>query len=259
MNDAASVANEIWRPLSYLGLTHPFFDIDSHLVLQTWVILAILLVMAGIIRFVLKKRTSMVRRAALMMTESLMSLIDQALGSFQFNHFAFIGSIFIFLLLCNIISIVPWLEEPTRDLNTTLAIAIISFLYKEYFTLKTHGLFGYIKTYCEPFALMIPLAMLGRLASILSLSFRLFGNIAGGAIIMQMYFSTAESSAVFEAVGLLSGLHFIILLFFGLFEGFIQAFVFTMLSVTYLSIALQPEEEEEHTHHKQIPQPEGNA
>lgn len=247
MNNAAA-ASEMWRPFLRLGFTHPFFDIDLHLVLYTWIVIGMLICFALAIRCVLANNTSIFRRAALFMVESLMSLTEQALGQLQFNHFAFIGSLFIFIFLCNILSLFPWLEEPTRDINTTLSLALISFLYKEYFTFKTHGLLGYIKTYCEPFAIMIPLALLGRLATVLSLSFRLFGNISGGAIIMQMYFYAAESWAVFEGIGLFSGLHFIIILFFGLFEGFIQAFVFTMLSLTYLSIALQPEEEEGHGH-----------
>jgi len=86
---------------------------------------------------------------------------------------------------------------------------------------------------------MLPLNIVGKIASILSISFRLFGNIFGGVTIAALYYNTIEGSWLGESFGLLSGINFLITLFFGLFEGFLQAFVFTMLTVTYLSIALQ--------------------
>ena len=70
----------------------------------------------------------------------------------------------------------------------------------------------------------------------------LFGNIYGGAMIGSIYQHAIEGSVTFETAGLISGLNFVILAFFGLFEGFLQAFVFAMLSLTYLSIAIQKEE-----------------
>jgi F-type H+-transporting ATPase subunit a len=70
------------------------------------------------------------------------------------------------------------------------------------------------------------------------MSFRLFGNIFGGATISNIYFGAIKGSFVLETLGLFSGINIIITLFFGLFEGFLQAFVFTMLSLTYLSIAM---------------------
>ena len=165
------------------------------------------------------------------------------MGSLIFPHFAFVTSIFLFILFCNIISIVPWMEEPTQNLNTTLALGITSFLYVQFNGLRAHGIKGYLKEYTEPFFIMAPLHVIGKLASIVSMSFRLFGNIFGGAIITGMYMNLIKRYVILEIVGLGMGLNFVILFFFGLFEGFLQAFVFTMLSLTYLSIAIAHEEQ----------------
>jgi F-type H+-transporting ATPase subunit a len=88
---------------------------------------------------------------------------------------------------------------------------------------------------------MFPLNVIGKLASIISISFRLFGNIFGGAIISRIYFGVIEGSLIGEMIGLFSGINFLIMLFFGLFEGALQAFVFSMLTLTYLSMSIQGE------------------
>jgi F-type H+-transporting ATPase subunit a len=81
------------------------------------------------------------------------------------------------------------------------------------------------------------------LATIISISFRLFGNIFGGSIISEIWFGFLGKSIFFELGGILTGVNFLVLGFFGMFEAFLQAFVFTMLTLTYLSIGIQHEEE----------------
>jgi F-type H+-transporting ATPase subunit a len=88
---------------------------------------------------------------------------------------------------------------------------------------------------------MLPLNVIGKLATVVSISFRLFGNIFGGSIISSIYFNAIQGRFLLELIGLISGINLIMVLFFGIFEGFLQAFVFSMLSLTYLSIALQGE------------------
>jgi F-type H+-transporting ATPase subunit a len=86
---------------------------------------------------------------------------------------------------------------------------------------------------------MLPLNVIGKLSSIISISFRLFGNIFGGAIITKLYFGAIGGSIILELLGLLSGLNFLIVAFFTLFEGLLQAFVFAMLTLTYLALSTQ--------------------
>ncbi len=220
----------------FLGYEHPFLMINTDTILYTWVVLALLLIMLIPIRWIVKK-SGIARFLTLSFVQSLIDLVNQAITPFSFAHFSFIATIFCFILVCNIISIVPWIEEPTTDLNTTLALGIISFVYIQAAAIKTHGLWAYIKDYFAPFFIMLPLNLVGKFATIISISFRLFGNIFGGSIITSIYLSAIKGSFIYETVGLPFGI--IIAIFFTIFEGFLQAFVFAMLSLTYLSIALQ--------------------
>jgi F-type H+-transporting ATPase subunit a len=231
--------------LSWLGLDHPFFNLNSTTVLHTWIILGIIAISLSLIRYFLTKKDSIVRYMVVEFVASFLDMCEQTLGSYYtFGHFAFITSIFIFILLCNIIVIVPWMEEPTKDLNTTIALGLITFIYTQIYAIKAHGFGAYIKEYFQPIFLMFPLHVLGKIASVVSIAFRLFGNIFGGAIISHIYFGAIEGSIMYETLGLLSGGNFLIVIFFGIFEGFLQAFVFTMLALTYLSIALTAEPED---------------
>ena len=85
----------------------------------------------------------------------------------------------------------------------------------------------------------MPLNVVGKLATVVSLSFRLFGNIFGGFLISQIYFTAIEGSFWLELGGIITGINLILKVFFCLFEGYLQAFVFTMLTLTYLAIAMQ--------------------
>ena len=150
-----------------------------------------------------------------------------------------------FIVLSNSLSIIPGAEEPTKDINTTLALGLISFLYVQLYAIASNGLWSYIKEFFSPFFLMLPLNVIGKLATIVSMSFRLFGNIFGGSTISAIYFNLIYGAPLYEAIGAFSGINLIIILFFGLFEGVIQAFVFAMLSLTYLAAALGGELTEE--------------
>jgi F-type H+-transporting ATPase subunit a len=157
-------------------------------------------------------------------------LTEEALGKRYAKTYApMICALFIFLLLSNWLGILPHLEEPTRDLNTPLGLGIMGFVVAHYVGIREKGFKVYIRSYFEPVFFLMPLNLIGELAKIVSISFRLFGNIMGGAIIILV----------------VSHLCFSVLLppflnaFFGLFVGTIQAFVFTMLTVVYISVQLK--------------------
>ncbi len=233
-----------WQPLAWLGYTHQMLSIDASPVINTWILLLFFIVIFAPVRFLLKSSPT----TAYLITngvETFVTMCEQTLGSFSFGHFSFITSLFVFLLFANCMAVIPYLEEPTENLNTTLALGIISFCYIQISAIKKHGLGDYIKEYFTPFFIMFPLHVVGKLATIVSMSFRLFGNIFGGATISSIYFSAIKGSFLLETLGLFSGINIVITLFFGLFEGFLQAFVFTMLSLTYLSIALQTHESDQ--------------
>ena len=131
-----------------------------------------------------------------------------------------------FLLLSNWLGIIPHLEEPTKDLNTPLSFGLMGFFIAHHAGIKAKGLKRYLLDYCEPMFIMAPLNIIGELAKVISISFRLFGNIMGGAIIILVvsYLTYSIITPPFLNA------------FFGAFVGTIQAFVFTMLTVVYIAV-----------------------
>jgi len=145
------------------------------------------------------------------------------------KYFPLICGLFMFLLLSNWLGIIPKLSEPTKDLNTPLGFGIMGFFIAHHAGIKTKGVKNYLNEYFQPIFFMAPLNVIGELAKVVSISFRLYGNILGGSIIILIV-----SHLVY---GLL--LPPFLICFFGLFVGSIQAFVFTMLTVVYISVQVK--------------------
>jgi F-type H+-transporting ATPase subunit a len=231
-----------WNPFAFFGLHSDLLKINIDTIFNTWVVLIVLTALLILFRIFMHK-SSILNFMVTSFVTSFMDLTVQSIGSFYYNHFVFVASIFIFIIFCNWIALIPFVEEPTKDINTTLALGCISFFYKEFYAIKIHGFLAYMKEFFHPFFVMFPLNLISHFSKIISISFRLFGNIFGGSIISQIYISAISISIFSELFGLLSGINFLVLSFFILFEGLIQAFVFTMLTITYLAIAIQPAEE----------------
>jgi F-type H+-transporting ATPase subunit a len=134
-----------------------------------------------------------------------------------------------FLILSNWLGIIPKLSEPTKDLNTPLGLGIMGFFIAHHAGIKTKGFKQYAKGYFEPIFFMAPLNIIGELAKVVSISFRLYGNIVGGAIIILVV-----SHLIYSLV-----LPPFLITFFSLFIGTIQAFVFTMLTLVYISVQVK--------------------
>jgi len=233
--DFAGLPTE-WSPFSRWGITHPITHVDVPIIIYTWVALAFLIIVVCVTRSFFHQKKSTGHYLLSSIVKGFMDLCSQSLGRFHYGHFSFVFSLFLFILFCNLMGQVPFIEEPTSNLNTTLALGIIGFIYTNIHAIKAQGIKAYLNEYLEPFFLMLPLNIVGKLAGVISISFRLFGNMFGGSLISNIYFSTVGSSYILAFLGFFSGINFCLALFFGLFEGLIQAFVFAMLSLTYLSI-----------------------
>ena len=124
---------------------------------------------------------------------------------------------------------IPGFMEPTRNLNVPLGLGVLAVSIVHITAFKVKGVWGHLKNYVNPVKNpLFLLDIIGELSKIVSISFRLFGNVLGGAIIILVV-SSLVSYVVFPV-----GLN----LFFGLFVGTIQAFVFTMLALTYIGVEI---------------------
>jgi len=227
----------------HLSTAIPWLVVNKETITHTWIVLGIILLVSLPISYFARKRGGIVHYLITSTTQSFLESCSQTVGGYSFNHFCFLAALFIFIALCNVAFIFPWVYEPTKDINTTLALGTISFMYTQVYAIKAHGIISYIAEFFQPFFLMFPLNVMGHTSSIISLAFRLYGNIFGGWIIGHIYLGLIEGSVIKELVGILSGMNFVIV-GFSLFEGLLQAFVFTMLTMTYLSLAINVEDPE---------------
>ncbi|HEX3000723.1 MAG TPA: F0F1 ATP synthase subunit A [Armatimonadota bacterium] len=148
----------------------------------------------------------------------------------------FIGTLFLFILFNNIIGMVPGVTSPTASLNTTVALALITFVYVQYEGLRAHGLWGRLKMLAGPLPaiapLMLPIEIIGELARPVSLAIRLFGNIFGEDKVIVILAGMAYFILPFLPIP-----YQLPMMLFGLFTGVVQALVFAMLAAVYISLA----------------------
>jgi F-type H+-transporting ATPase subunit a len=204
--------------------------INLEVVIMTWIVFALLIVLGLFASYKRKILPRPLQALGELIVSLLYGLTEDALGKELAKTYApLICALFMFLLLSNWLGIIPHLEEPTKDLNTTFGLGIMGFFIAHYAGIKSKGFKAYIKEYFQPIFFMMPLNVIGELAKIVSISFRLFGNIMGGSIIILVV-----SHLIYSLVlpPFLYG-------FFGLFVGTIQAFVFTMLTVVYISVQVK--------------------
>ncbi len=231
---------QYWSVGWLFGSDSNFFVLNAKTVIDTWIIMGFIFTLCIITLIILRRPSSLARHAVIMIADNCDQFCTQAIGFFSLKHISFIATLFIFTLLCNIAPLVPGMEEPTTDLNTTFALGLIAFIYTQWESIKKYGVFAYIQSYFQPFILLLPLNVIGKFATVMSMSFRLFGNIFGGALITKIYFGAINKYWLLQLVSA-CGLGLLITGFFTVFEGTLQAFVFTMLTVTNLSLALQGE------------------
>jgi F-type H+-transporting ATPase subunit a len=199
-------------------------------IVMTWIVIALLILFGFLSSRNRGIRPGTAQILGEMIVSKLYGLTEDALDREKAKKYApLITALFMFLLLSNWIGIVPHMHEPTKDLNTPLSLGIMGFFIAHYAGIRSKGIKKYLKEYCEPIFLMAPLNIIGEMSKIVSISFRLFGNIMGGSIIILVV-----SYLVYNLV-----LPPFLLAFFGIFVGAIQAFVFTMLTVVYISVQVK--------------------
>ncbi|MDB9823058.1 F0F1 ATP synthase subunit A [Deltaproteobacteria bacterium] len=203
---------------------------NTQTIIMTWIVMAALILFGFLATIKIGLIPNPFQIAAEMFVNTLYGFTSDALGEdLGKKYFPLICSLFMFLLLCNWLGVIPKLSEPTKDLNTTLGLGILGFIIAHYSGIKVKGFSAYIKEYFQPIFFMAPLNIIGELAKVVSISFRLYGNIMGGAIIILVV-----SHLVFSLI-----LPPFMVLFFGIFVGSIQAFVFTMLTLVYISLQVK--------------------
>jgi F-type H+-transporting ATPase subunit a len=181
-----------------------------------------------------------------MFVGGLISFFGGILGEHGKKYVPFVGSYFIFILFLNYLGLIPGFLSPTADLNTTVALGISALIGVHVIAIKENGLVGYLKHFVgDPWwlaPLMFPLHIIGEIARAGSLAIRLFGNIFGEeSVIINL---TILGLAVPLILGKIPWAPIQVpMLFFGLFGGFLQALVFSMLTSIYIVTFLEHHDE----------------
>ena len=200
----------------------------TNTVVNTWIIMLVLILFALWLRSRLTKVPSRLQLMGEMIVEGAHWLVDNTMGEGRRGFAPYVMTLTLYLLLGNLSGLVA-LRQPTADLNTTFALALITFILVHYHGIKAKGGFGYIKSYFEPLAFMAPLNVISELALPVSLSFRLFGNMLGSVIIMALLYAFAP--VIIPIIG-----H----MYFDMFAGLIQTFIFVMLTITFITLQMDP-------------------
>jgi len=238
MNEAGTIATKSLL-IPWLNITVTYNPVT---IMFTWIVIAVILVLAVLVRLSIRRPPSRMFAAFEMLRSSFYDMCEEAMGEDGRKFAPFVVTIFLFVLFCNWVSIIPGLKSPTEDLNTCLGLGVIVFIVAHASAIMKRGIKKYLKSYLEPFFFFLPMNIIGEIGKVVSHSFRLFGNIFAGGIIFALTgpviiktFNALGLPAYSAAPGIL-GAYLVSQAFFGLFVGTVQALVFSLLALTYIAI-----------------------
>ena len=165
--------------------------------------------------------------------EMVISVLDDAMDVDNLHpYIPLLGSLMIFTLFANLISVIPGMKSPTADINTTIGLALIVVLSVHIYGMMKKGVLKYLKEFASPI-FMLPVELIGQFSRTLSLSMRLFGNILSGDLIVAIVFSIVPYllPIALTAITMVSGV--------------LQAFVLTTLAALFISSAVEINEEDQ--------------
>ena len=232
--------------------TLPFFGgINvTETVVNSWYIMAFIVLMSIYLTHGLKvknpgKRQIVAEKLYLMVR----NLVTEVMGE-KFEKFVpYIGALFTLSILGSLSSLLG-MRPLTADLSTTLGWALGTFVMVQITNIKTNGIFGYIKSFTQPVAVLTPLNLISEVANPISIAFRHFGNIASGVVITSLVYSALAALSNF-VLGFIPndfinsipifqvGLPALLSVYFDLFTSFLQAYIISMLTMVFVSSAAE--------------------
>ena len=199
----------------------------SATIVFTWVVMALLVMLAWLATRRLVSSPPVSRRQTLfeMLVTYMRSQIREVTEQDPDRYLPFVGSLFLFISVSNLLEIVPGYRAPTGSINTTAALALVVFFAVPVFGIAEQGLLGYLRHYAQPTPLMLPFNIIGELSRTLALAVRLFGNIMSGSLVVAVLVAIVPIfvPVVMEALGLLIGQ--------------VQAYIFAVLATVYIGAA----------------------
>ncbi|MDH3598053.1 MAG: F0F1 ATP synthase subunit A [Candidatus Tectomicrobia bacterium] len=196
-------------------------------IVWTWVVMALLVIGSWLVTRNLSTTTRLSRWQNLLevVVSAMRKQIREVGQQEPAPYLAFVGTLFIFIAISNLLAIVPGYLPPTGSLSTTAALALCVFVAVPLYGITRQGLLGYLKNYIQPSVFMLPFNIVGELSRTLALAVRLYGNIMSGMVIGAILLSIVPLffPILMQALGLLTGM--------------IQAYIFAVLAMVYIASA----------------------
>ncbi len=207
---------------------HGAFKLNGTIVF-TWAIMLVLIVGSKLITRRLTTEHQRSRWQNLL--EILVTGIEKQIGEVGLrnprNYLPFLGTLFLFVAVSALCTIIPGYEPPTASLSTTAALALSVFVAVPLFGILDQGLGGYLKSYIEPTFIMLPFNIISEVSRTLALAVRLFGNMMSGAMIIGILLTITPF------------LFPIVMTLLGLLTGLVQAYIFSILAAVYIAAAVR--------------------
>ncbi len=243
--------------LSIDGLGDFFLGVLSNPITQTTVTLlaatVLLITVAYFINKILKKRPGGFQVVVEKLVNMLYGLVEDTMGKHNLKYAPYIGTIFLSSIVCTLLGTTQVFRSATADLSVTVAWALVTSGMVWYSSIKNFGFKSWLKGFTEPIVVMTPMNIVSEIAQPLSMAFRHFGNVAGGSVLTSLIYAALAlvSNIVLGWIpGIIGSIPFFqtgipafLSLYFDLFSGFVQAFVFSLLTMVYVAGANPPREE----------------
>ncbi|MHB8064669.1 MAG: F0F1 ATP synthase subunit A, partial [Ruminiclostridium sp.] len=208
----------------------------SDVIVSMWVIMAVMIIFAIILTRKLTSVPNKRQNVAETIVEFINNMVKDAIGAHHWKAFApYLGTIMLFLIFANTISIfdiIPGegfkLRPPTRNINVTVCMALMTICVVIFAGIRYKKLSGWLKSFLEPTPVMLPFKILEYFIKPTSLALRLFGNILGAFIVMELIYMALPVIAPAA-----------LSIYFDLFDGILQAYVFMLLSCLYIAEAIE--------------------
>jgi len=202
--------------------------------ISTWIIMGVLIIFAVYARIRLRK-TKEVPSGFQNGIEAIVELFESYMKTTAGEKLMFMSAwfftVFLFILVSNLSGLIPGMRPPTADWSMTVGIALVTFTLIQVMGVK-YRKGTYIKSFFEPMFLFLPINIIGELARPISISFRLFGNMLAGLIMMSLVYGLFP---VFVTFGIPAALH----VYFDIFAGVLQTYIFVTLSLSFIAGAAE--------------------
>lgn len=242
--------------LQEISANIPILELGNILTVTTVSLLAvtlILILLAYILTRKLEKRPGKVQVVIEKLVTMLYGLVEDTMGKHNAKFAPYIGTLFLSSILGTLLGMTQIFPSATADLSVTLAWALVTTGMVWYNNIKNFGFKAWLKGFTEPIVVMTPMNIVSEIAQPISLAFRHFGNVAGGGVLTALIYAALAglSQAIFvwlpdaiSAIPFLQvGIPAFLSIYFDLFSGFVQALVFSLLTMVYVGGACPPPEE----------------